>query len=187
MNLSWTNSENIATSLIYGSFFFLNWNKVALQHCDSFCCTKWISYMRTYIPSLLDFPAHPHPVPLRHQRAPNQAPCVIQQALTSSLFYTWKSTYIDTSFPVLPPPCPQAHSLHLHLGHCPAHKSICTACLDSTCSLWHYFQSPGHGSKLSVYQQTNGLGKRGRYAQWNTTQPYNGMKLGHLYMEGPRV
>ena len=147
MNLSWTNSGNIATSLIHGSFFFLNWNKVALQRCDRFCCTtKWISYMCTYSPSLLDFPAHPHPVPLRHHRAPSQAPCAIQQALTTSLFHTWQCTYINTNLPAHPPPCPRAHSLHLHVCHCPAHKPICTACLDSTSSLWRYFQSPGHGS-----------------------------------------
>ena len=36
--------------------FFFYWRIVVLRCSVSFCCTaKWISYMHTYIPSLLDF------------------------------------------------------------------------------------------------------------------------------------
>ena len=42
---------------------------IALQWCVSFCCTAtWISYMYTYIPSLLDVP-HPTPVPSHPSRS----------------------------------------------------------------------------------------------------------------------
>ena len=50
---------------VYFIYLFLNWSKIALQCCVSFWCTvKWISYMYTYIPSLLDLPPTPHPTHL---------------------------------------------------------------------------------------------------------------------------
>ena len=62
-----------------GSF---NWGTVALQSCFSFhCMMKWISYVYTYIRSLLDPPSHltpiPHSTPLGHHRAPAWALCYI--------------------------------------------------------------------------------------------------------------
>ena len=46
-------------SLILNSMpAFYNWSLLTLHHCVSFCCpTMRISYMKTYIPSLLELPA----------------------------------------------------------------------------------------------------------------------------------
>ena len=50
----------------------------------------WISYMYTYIPSLLSLPpSHPYSIPLGHHREPSWSPWAIEKLPTSYLFYTW--------------------------------------------------------------------------------------------------
>ena len=48
----------------------------------------------------------------------------------SPLFHTWWCAYASPNLPVHPTrpflPCPQVHSLHLHLYFCPANRYICT-------------------------------------------------------------
>ena len=38
-----------------------NWKITALQSCVGFCCSTWISYRHTYIPSLFSLPPTPPP------------------------------------------------------------------------------------------------------------------------------
>ena len=68
---------------------FFNWRKIALQCCVDFCHTMQVSHNCAYIPLSWAFLSSPHLTPLGLHRAPGLAPCVIQQLLTSYLFYTW--------------------------------------------------------------------------------------------------
>ena len=97
--------------------FTFNWRIITLQCCDSFCCvTTWIRYKYTYISSLLRLPpAHPHPTPLGHHRAPNWVPCIMEQL--PSRYFTHGSEYMSMLFfpfvPLFPSPtCPQVRSLN---------------------------------------------------------------------------
>ena len=60
-------------SIDFYVLFFFYWHVIISHCCIGFCCTrKWISYVYTYIPSLLSFlPPTPDPVPLGHHRAPS--------------------------------------------------------------------------------------------------------------------
>jgi len=67
---------NTVTFFLKKSFlFFPYWSMIALLCCISSCCTmKWISYMYTYIPSLLNLTPTPipHIIQLRIKKQPSQ-------------------------------------------------------------------------------------------------------------------
>ena len=43
--------------------FIFNWRIIGLQCCVAFCYTTWISHGYTYVPSFLDLPPTPNPIP----------------------------------------------------------------------------------------------------------------------------
>ena len=63
-----------------------------------FCCTmKWISYMYTYIPSLLDLSSTPlpHPTHLGCHRAPSWPPCAIYSRFPLAICFTHGSVFMS--------------------------------------------------------------------------------------------
>ena len=84
-----------------------------------------ISYMYTYISSLLDLSPPPIP-PLCHHRAPSWAPCAIKQLPTSDPFYTWWYIYVDPNLSIHPT---------LIFPHC-VHLSIIHICDSNRCQNW---------------------------------------------------
>ena len=93
-------------------------------------------YICIYIPSFLSLPAHSHPTPPSHCKMPGWAPCVIQQPPTTYLFYLnlieyiFQCCFLNLSYLLLPPLCPQVHSLCLCCHFFPANRFISTFFLD---------------------------------------------------------
>ena len=127
-------SEGQTLEYVFLNFFF-NCRITALQCCDGFChTTMQISHNYTYITSLGNLPSLPHPTsPLGHHRTAGWAPCVIQQLLTSYVYYTW---CIHVS--MLLSPCPTLSVLHC------VHKSVLYICISSP--------SLQIGSSISFFQ-----------------------------------
>ena len=67
----------------------------------------------------LEPPSHcPHPILLVCHTALHRAPWILQQLPASYLWYAWSCVYVQYYSPLhllLPPLCPQVHSLCLHL------------------------------------------------------------------------
>ena len=63
--------------------------------------------------------------------------------------YIHQCYFLNLSYPLLPPPCPQVHSLHLHLHFFSVNRFISTVFLDSVsmcgaCMLSHFGCDFGH-------------------------------------------
>lgn len=79
--------------------FSFYWSIIVLQCCISFCCNvKWISYMHTYIPSLLDLSPSPAPSypPRSSQRAERP---VLYSRFPLASYFTHGHVYM--SIPIL--------------------------------------------------------------------------------------
>ena len=145
---------------------------VALQGCISFCFMKWISYMYTYIPSLLNLP----PTYLGHHRAPTELPKQYSSSLLL-IYFTCvvcicqpQSPSYTTSLP-LPPLC-------LCLYSCPADRFICTTFLPPCICVNIQCFSP---SDLlhSVWQTSTSL-------QMTSIAPFDGWVIFHsMYVPHP--
>ena len=103
---------------------FLLYNKVN----QPFAC------IYPHTPSLLKFPPT-FPIPLFYVVAKHRADLpVLCCCFPLANYYTFGSVYMSVllslcpTFPSPPPPCPQVHSLCLHLYFCPATRFISTIC-----------------------------------------------------------
>ena len=118
MSLLW--AKQVSKHLTYIYFY---WSAIALQSCVAFCCTMtWVSYVHTYIPSLVDS-LSAHCTCLGHHGALSWALRATPPVPTRDLFYTWGCIYVNPNLhihPSLPYPtlCPHIHSLGLHLYSC---------------------------------------------------------------------
>ena len=75
--------------------FIFNWRIIASQWCVGFCCTtRWISYMSTYIPSLMRLPPI-HPIPPASQSSQHPAGLpVLYSNLSLAIYLTHGSVYM---------------------------------------------------------------------------------------------
>ena len=124
--------------------------------------------------SLICINISPYPLPLEPPSHPSKlsqswSPCAMQQLPTSHPFYIWQCIYVNATLSLRPsfpfPPCPQVHSLHLHLYSCPATRFIDTIFLKIPyicVSIWYCFslsdllhsvwQTLGQSTSLQITQ-----------------------------------
>ena len=120
-------------SQLFHKHIFLNWGRVALQCCVSFCCTMYIHIS----PPSQPLPLLPHLVPIVTTEYQTELPVLYSWfPLASYLVHggVYMSVLISQFIPTpFPPSCPLDYSRHLHLYSCSANRFTCTIFLDSTC------------------------------------------------------
>ena len=103
-------------------------NKCFTMLCWFLLYNKVTQLQITYIPSLLSLPPiHVHPTPLGCNTAASWLPMPYSSFLLSIVHmvaYICQCYSCNSSHHLLPPLCPQAHSLHLHLYSCPWAPSL---------------------------------------------------------------
>ena len=103
--------------------YLKNGSVTASLYYASFCCTTWIH------PLSLELPSCPSSHRSRSPQSTELSSLCSQQPPTSSVLhmavYIWQS-YSQLFHPLLPPLCPQVHSLCLCLYSCPAERFVCT-------------------------------------------------------------
>jgi len=122
--------------------YIFNWRLIALQCCAGFClqqCESAVSWHTS--PSLWSlFPTTPPSQPsgssqgtelssLRYAAASPQLP------ISHTAAYIRQCSSLGSSHPLLPPLCPQIHSLCLHLYSCPTNRFISTFFPDAIVAL----------------------------------------------------
>ena len=122
---------------VYNFFFNLYWRLIASQYCVSFCCTtERISHIHTHAPILLPSWAS-LPSSLSHPSRSSQSTEPISLCYAAASHHPTighSVVYICQCYshfaPASPPtPCPQVHSLCLHLYSCPATRPISQSCI----------------------------------------------------------
>ena len=127
-------------------YIFFYWRIIALQCCTTFGCSmKWISYMSTYIPSLLDLsPSTPPPFHPSGSSENTKLSSLCCTAASHSLSILHTAVYIcrsispNSSHSLFPLLCPHVHSLCLCLYPCVLQTGSSVAkCLNTWKDIWH--------------------------------------------------
>ena len=107
-----------------------------LQYCADFCHTStWISHRYTYVPSLLNLSAIPHPIPPSRLSQSTRLSSLCHSKSPLSILYMvifmFPCCSLNLSHLLHPTLCPQVCSLCLNLHCCPENRFISAMFLDS--------------------------------------------------------